>query len=83
MEVQKLDFVLVSLGLFVFVAYHTWLVIAIKRNPRHTVIGLNAESRSQWVFSLMAVRFLLFTLISLFFLFFSNFLLNITTIVNY
>lgn len=57
MEVKQLDFVLVSLGLLVFGVYHIWLVITVKRNPRHTVIGLNAESRCQWVFCLMAVCF--------------------------
>ncbi|KNA19090.1 hypothetical protein SOVF_064800 isoform A [Spinacia oleracea] len=53
MDVKELDYVLVSLGLLVFGVYHIWLVIFIKRHPRHTVIGLNAESRCQWVFSLM------------------------------
>ncbi|XP_021727421.1 uncharacterized protein LOC110694544 [Chenopodium quinoa] len=53
MEVKQLDFVLVSLGLFVFAVYNVWLVITIKRNPRNTVIGLNAESRTQWLFCLM------------------------------
>ncbi|KAL2934134.1 Inositol monophosphatase 3 [Bienertia sinuspersici] len=54
MEEKELDFVLVSLGLLVFGVYHIWLVITVKRNPRNTVIGINAESRSQWIISLMA-----------------------------
>lgn len=49
----KLDMVLVPLGLLVFGLYHVWLVITVKRDPCRTVIGLNAESRHQWVFSLM------------------------------
>ncbi|XP_074271628.1 uncharacterized protein LOC141595560 [Silene latifolia] len=53
MEVEQLDAVLVPLGLLVLAVYHIWLVITIKRNPRHTVIGLNAETHHQWVFSLM------------------------------
>lgn len=54
MEVAQLDYVLVSIGLVIFGVYHCWLIFTIKRNPRNTVIGLNAESRTQWVFSLMA-----------------------------
>lgn len=53
MEEKELDYLLVSLGLSVFSVYHIWLAITVKRNPRHTVIGLNSESRNQWLFSLM------------------------------
>lgn len=54
MEVEQLDTVLVPLGLGLMGLYHVWLVITVKRDPRRTVIGLNAESRRQWVFCLMA-----------------------------
>ncbi|KAL6973598.1 hypothetical protein U1Q18_027783 [Sarracenia purpurea var. burkii] len=54
MEERQLDFVLVPLGLTVFGIYHAWLLFSIHRNPRKTVIGLHAESRRQWVFSMMA-----------------------------
>ncbi|XP_048329493.1 uncharacterized protein LOC107418755 isoform X5 [Ziziphus jujuba] len=53
MEEDRLDSVLVPLGLFVFGIYHVWLLVTILHNPRRTVIGLNAESRHQWVFSMM------------------------------
>ncbi|PON82271.1 hypothetical protein TorRG33x02_218870 [Trema orientale] len=48
-----LDFVLVPFGLFLLGTYHVWLLVTIRRHPRKTVIGLNAESRHQWVFSMM------------------------------
>ncbi|XP_059452935.1 uncharacterized protein LOC132183599 isoform X3 [Corylus avellana] len=53
MEEAQLDYVLVPLGLFVFGLYHIWLLFTIHFYPRRTVIGLNAESRHQWVFSMM------------------------------
>ncbi|EXC25190.1 hypothetical protein L484_013279 [Morus notabilis] len=53
MEEAFLDLVLVPLGLLLFGIYHAWLFFTIRRNPRRTVIGLNAESRQQWVFSMM------------------------------
>ncbi|GMN46360.1 hypothetical protein TIFTF001_015542 [Ficus carica] len=55
MEEECLDFVLIPMGLFLFGTYHAWLFFTIRRHPRRTVIGLNAESRHQWVFSMMAV----------------------------
>uniref|UniRef100_A0A5B7BGT4 DUF599 domain-containing protein n=1 Tax=Davidia involucrata TaxID=16924 RepID=A0A5B7BGT4_DAVIN len=54
MEEQKLDYVLVPLGMTVFGLYHLWLLFTIVRNPRRTVVGINAESRHQWVYSMMA-----------------------------
>lgn len=54
MEEERLDYVLVPLGLLMLAVYHAWLLVAIVRNPRSTVVGLNAESRHQWVHSLMA-----------------------------
>ncbi|XP_060968269.1 uncharacterized protein LOC133035858 isoform X1 [Cannabis sativa] len=54
MEEKSLDFVLVPLGLFLMGAYHVWLFFIIHRHPRKTVIGLNAQSRHQWVFSMMS-----------------------------
>ncbi|XP_062160054.1 uncharacterized protein LOC133867338 isoform X2 [Alnus glutinosa] len=53
MEEEQLDYVLVPLGLFLFGLYHVWLLFTIYRFPRRTVIGLNAESRHQWVSSMM------------------------------
>ncbi|KAF7834600.1 uncharacterized protein G2W53_009459 [Senna tora] len=53
MEEERLDIVLVSLGLLLFGSYHVWLLCTILRNPFRTVIGLNAESRHQWVLSMM------------------------------
>ncbi|KAK1565115.1 hypothetical protein Q3G72_019104 [Acer saccharum] len=53
MEKDKFDYVLIPSGLFVLALYHVWLLYNIIRNPRQTVIGLNAESRHQWVFSIM------------------------------
>lgn len=54
---ESLDLVLVPTGLVVMVAYHVWLVYAILHRPKLTVISLNAESRRQWVFSMMTVCF--------------------------
>ncbi|KAA8541302.1 hypothetical protein F0562_025265 [Nyssa sinensis] len=54
MEEQKLDYVLVPLGMMVFGLYHLWLLFTILRSPRRTVVGINAESRHQWVYSMMA-----------------------------
>ncbi|XP_023772281.1 uncharacterized protein LOC111920949 [Lactuca sativa] len=54
MEEKDMDYVLVPLGLGIMILYHIWLVYTVLTNPRRTVIGLNAESRHQWVFSMMA-----------------------------
>lgn len=53
MEENKLDCVLIPIGLLVMGVYHIWLLYTILRFPRRSVIGLNAESRHQWVHSLM------------------------------
>ncbi|XP_052179429.1 uncharacterized protein LOC127792852 [Diospyros lotus] len=53
MEEARLDYVLVPLGLTVFGLYHLWLLFAILHRPALTVMGLNAQSRRQWVFSMM------------------------------
>lgn len=66
MEVDELDYVLVPLGVLVLGIYHVWLLCTIIRYPSHTVIGLNAQSRYQWVLSIMAVS-TLFLSFSLFF----------------
>ncbi|KAJ4874229.1 hypothetical protein Rs2_43930 [Raphanus sativus] len=50
---EWLDAILVPAGLAVMVAYHVWLGYAIIHRPKLTVISLNAESRRQWVFSMM------------------------------
>ncbi|XP_062030358.1 uncharacterized protein LOC133746201 isoform X2 [Rosa rugosa] len=49
----SLDSVLVAAGLFVLGIYHVWLFITVLHNPIRTVIGLNAYTRQQWVFSMM------------------------------
>ncbi|XAR62539.1 hypothetical protein NMG60_11017327 [Bertholletia excelsa] len=54
MKEKELDYILVPAGLMVFGLYHVWLLFNIVRNPRRTVVGLNAESRHQWVLSVMA-----------------------------
>lgn len=51
---ERLEYVLVPLGLLVFLFYHIWLVYNIIHNPLRTVIGLNAESRHQWVLAMMS-----------------------------
>lgn len=55
MEQDKLDFLLVPIGLLLLVLYHVWLLYTIVKNPTTTVIGLNAKSRYQWVFAMMSV----------------------------
>ena len=55
MELESLDHVLVPVGLSVLGAYHFWLLYTILRYPSRTVIGVNAESRHQWVHSMMTV----------------------------
>ncbi|KAJ4838967.1 hypothetical protein Tsubulata_017369 [Turnera subulata] len=54
MEEEALDYVLVPVGLGVMGVYHCWLLYTILRYPRRTVIGINAESRHQWVHAMMA-----------------------------
>ncbi|XVE58747.1 hypothetical protein DITRI_Ditri04bG0193700 [Diplodiscus trichospermus] len=54
MEKDKLDFVLVPVGLLLLALYHLWLLFTILKHPTRTVIGLNAESRHKWVFSMMS-----------------------------
>ncbi|XP_022988461.1 uncharacterized protein LOC111485699 [Cucurbita maxima] len=54
MEEAAIDFVLVPLGLFLLTVYHAWLIFTVIRHPRRTVIGLNAESRHQWVLCMMS-----------------------------
>ncbi|GAU12848.1 hypothetical protein TSUD_73350 [Trifolium subterraneum] len=51
---EHLEFVFVPLGLLVFFLYHMWLLFTILREPHRTVIGLNAESRRQWVQAMMS-----------------------------
>ncbi|KAB1223790.1 hypothetical protein CJ030_MR2G012901 [Morella rubra] len=53
MEEKQLDYVLVPFGLLVLGLYHVWLLVTILRFPKKTVIGLNSQSRHQWVFSMM------------------------------
>jgi hypothetical protein len=52
---EHLEYVFVPLGLLVFFLYHMWLLFTILREPHRTVIGLNAESRHQWVHAMMSV----------------------------
>ncbi|BAD82154.1 unknown protein [Oryza sativa Japonica Group] len=53
---EKLDFVLVPLGLAVLAVYHLWLLYAVLRHPTRTVVGLNAIARKRWVTVMMAVE---------------------------
>lgn len=50
---EDLDYLLAPLGLTLFILYHAWLLFTILRNPKRTVIGLNADSRREWAFSMM------------------------------
>lgn len=54
MEEGKVDYVLVPLGLLIFASYHVWLLFTILKYPKKTVVGLNAESRHQWVLCMMS-----------------------------
>ncbi|KAK7358186.1 hypothetical protein VNO77_00110 [Canavalia gladiata] len=54
MQVQDLDYIVVPLGMLVLGIYHVWFLYTIIRHPSRTVIGLNAQSRYQWVLSIMA-----------------------------
>lgn len=55
MKERELDYILVPFGVMVLCVYHVWLLFTIKRRPTRTVIGINAQSRHQWVFSMMSV----------------------------
>lgn len=55
MEEKEIDYVLVPLGLGVMILYHIWLVYTLLKYPTRTVMGLNSQSRNQWVLSMMAV----------------------------
>ncbi|KGN64154.1 uncharacterized protein LOC101217102 [Cucumis sativus] len=54
MEVKGLEYLMVPLGFAVLVSYHLWLIITIYRRPKRTVIGINAESRRQWVSTMIS-----------------------------
>ncbi|KAG6584338.1 hypothetical protein SDJN03_20270, partial [Cucurbita argyrosperma subsp. sororia] len=54
MEMKHLEYVMVPLGFTVLVGYHLWLIITIYRSPKRTVIGINAESRRQWVATIVS-----------------------------
>ncbi|KAL5052441.1 hypothetical protein RYX36_033123 [Vicia faba] len=54
---EHLEYVFVALGLLVFLLYHMWLLFTILGEPRRTIIGLNAESRHQWVYAMMSDPF--------------------------
>ncbi|PKA56665.1 hypothetical protein AXF42_Ash012795 [Apostasia shenzhenica] len=57
MRERQLDLVLVPLGLLALALYHSWLLFAILRRPKSTVIGLNALARRRWVQAIDGVRF--------------------------
>ncbi|KAE8719750.1 Poly(A) polymerase 1 isoform 1 [Hibiscus syriacus] len=54
MEEDELDYLLVPLGLLLLLLYHVWLLFTIIKHPSKTVVGLNAQSRHQWVFCMMS-----------------------------
>lgn len=58
MKAQDLDYVLVPMGLMVLGMYHVWLLYTIISHPSRTVIGLNAQTRYQWILSMMTVSIL-------------------------
>lgn len=81
MEEKKLDYVLIPTGLLVMGVYHIWLLYTILRFPRRSVIGLNAESRHQWVHSIMTVCSLTFSFLGFCFQFsFLLFLIWVTVV---
>ncbi|KAJ6411365.1 hypothetical protein OIU84_008019 [Salix udensis] len=53
MEENRLDCVLVPSGLSVMGIYHIWLLYTIFRYPTRTVVGINSETRLQWVHAIM------------------------------
>ncbi|CAL9750777.1 unnamed protein product [Musa acuminata subsp. burmannicoides] len=53
MEEKSLDMVMVPLGLLLLATYHPWLLFTIARDPKRTVIGLNAQARERWVRAMM------------------------------
>ncbi|CAJ2675983.1 uncharacterized protein LOC123918397 [Trifolium pratense] len=54
MEIEDLDYVLVPIGMLVLLFYHAWLLYTIIRHPSSTVIGLNAQTRYQWILFMMS-----------------------------
>ncbi|CAN1749213.1 hypothetical protein LINPERHAP1_LOCUS3629 [Linum perenne] len=60
MEESELDYVLVPLGMLVMLLYHGWLLFTILNHPTRIVIGINSQSRHQWVHILMTVLNLIF-----------------------
>lgn len=54
MSNEYLEYILVGAGLLVLGLYNGWLLYTIIRFPKKTVIGLNAESRRQWVYAMMS-----------------------------
>ncbi|TVU35505.1 hypothetical protein EJB05_17398 [Eragrostis curvula] len=51
---EKLDLVLVPLGVMALAVYHLWLLYTILRHPTRTVIGVNGMARKRWVSAMMA-----------------------------
>ncbi|TVT98894.1 hypothetical protein EJB05_55783 [Eragrostis curvula] len=45
---EKLDLVLVPLGVMALAVYHLWLLYTILRHPTRTVIGVNGMARKRW-----------------------------------
>jgi hypothetical protein len=62
---EKLDLVLVPLGLAALAGYHLWLLYTIRRHPTRTVIGVNAMARNRWVSAMMGVSTIICLPISL------------------
>ncbi|RRT72155.1 hypothetical protein B296_00000569 [Ensete ventricosum] len=54
MEQKQLDLVMVPLGLLLLAIYHSWLFFTILKDPRRTVIGLNAQVRQRWVRAMLS-----------------------------
>jgi hypothetical protein len=55
MKIEELDYVMVPVGMMVLLSYHAWLLYTIICHPSRTVIGLNAQTRYQWILFMMSV----------------------------
>ncbi|WJX54438.1 hypothetical protein P8452_40321 [Trifolium repens] len=54
MKIEELDYVMVPVGMMVLLSYHAWLLYTIICHPSRTVIGLNAQTRYQWILFMMS-----------------------------
>jgi hypothetical protein len=64
MKIEELDYVMVPVGMMVLLSYHAWLLYTIICHPSRTVIGLNAQTRYQWILFMMSVSTLSLSMLS-------------------